>query len=797
MDLKGIVEDFIYQNDTNSYTIATFNIDLADAESSGKYFADEQITIVGYLPFVAPGDSLKIIGSIVTHKDYGEQFKVDSFEKLMPEGTVALEKYLSSGTIKGIGPATARKIIERFGEETIHIFKFEPQKLALVKGISETKAIEMGEEFNQKWNLWQIVGFLEKFGIGANNAQKIYDALGADATKKIDENPYILIDIVYGVDFKKIDEYAINYGISRDSESRIKSGIKYSLLVASINGHTCVQKESLLVYAESLLEVDRSTLENCLINLNVQKEIFIESREDEIGINKTSNNIEDSYDETIDGEERINNEWVYLYPFYKGEQNISERLLRLQNFKNIKYIKNFKSEIKKAEKNLSIHLSEMQRDAIEQINDNNVCIITGGPGTGKTTIIKCLIDIYRSKGRKVVLAAPTGRAAKRMTETTGEEAKTIHRLLEIGKIDDDKLSNIDAEIDAIDCDVLVIDEMSMVDIFLMNYIAKALFLGSKLVLVGDSNQLPSVGPGSILKDLIESNQIPFISLNEIFRQAAKSKIIVNAHRVNNGESFIGCNNYEDDSLSDFFYVNEYNQDRTVKLVTSLCTDRLKNYGDYDFFTNIQVLTPTKKGKLGTKELNKILQESLNPFTPEISEKQYGNVVFREGDRVMQVKNNYDIYWERGSNRQVNKYFESKDLGVMPRNAIIPYESGTGIFNGEIGRVSYINFAEKQLEVDFDDGKTAWYAFTELDQLEHSYCITIHKAQGSEFDVVILVIPPASNMLLTRNLLYTGITRAKKLLVVIGNNNLVDKMIHNTETKKRNTGLKYKLKNLAN
>ena len=422
MELKGQIEEFIYQNEANSYTIAVFQTQKQDL-----------VTIVGYLPFIAVGDSLKLEGKMVVHQEYGEQFKVESFEKLMPETAAALEKYLASGTIKGIGPVTAHKIIEKFGEDSINIFKFEPLRLAEIKGISKDKAYDIGEEFNEKWELWQIVGFLEKFGIGANNSKKVFDALGKDAVEKIEDDPYILIDIVYGVDFHKIDRIALEIGIQKDSDSRIKSGIKYALLLASYNGNTCVQKESLIVYVEGLLEVDRKLIENVLINLNMQKEIVIEDFKGE--------------------------EWVYLYPFYKAETNIAERLMKLQNFKNIKYIKNFKEEINKQETKQNIKLSEKQFEAIEQINENNVCIITGGPGTGKTTIIKCMLDLYKNHKKNVVLCAPTGRAAKRMTETTGEEAKTIDRLLEIGKIEQNKLESIDTDISVIDADVLVIHEM--------------------------------------------------------------------------------------------------------------------------------------------------------------------------------------------------------------------------------------------------------------------------------------------------------------------------------------------------
>lgn len=741
MELKGQIEEIIYQNESNSYTIAVFQTD-----------DQEVITVVGYLPFIAVGDSLKLQGKMVVHQEYGEQFKIETFEKIMPESAAALEKYLASGTIKGIGPATAKKIIDKFGEETLTVFKFEPLRLAEIKGISKDKAYEIGEEFNEKWEVWQIVSFLEQFGIGANNSKKVYDSLGVNAVEKIQENPYVLVDIVYGINFNNIDKIAMQIGIPLDSDYRIKSGIKYALLVASYNGNTCVQKDNLITYVKSILEVDEERIEDNLINLDVASEIHIVEKDED--------------------------KWVFLEPLYKAEKNIAERLIVLRDSENTKYIKNFENEIKKHEEKIDIELSEKQFEAIKQINENNVSIITGGPGTGKTTIIRCVIELYKTYRKKVVLCAPTGRAAKRMSETTGEEAKTIHRLLEIGKFEEDKLGSIDTDVSPVDADILVVDEMSMVDVFLMNYLVKAIYLGTKVIFVGDPNQLPSVGPGSILKDLIDSNQFATVHLDKIFRQAAKSKIIVNAHNVNDGISFIGRKDYEENSENDFFYINETNQDKMLYQVLSLSKERLKNYGDYEFFKNIQVLTPTKKGKMGTKELNQSLQSILNPKVDEIEEKAYGQIIFREGDRVMQIKNNYDIYWEKGS-----------------RNDLKTYEAGTGVFNGEIGRIIKINSNERQMEVEFDDGKVAWYAFSELDQLEHAYAITIHKAQGSEFDVVILVVPQSSNMLLTRNLLYTGLTRAKKLLIVIGNKNLIEFMINNCDTKKRNTGLKIKFENV--
>lgn len=619
MEIIGQIEEFIYQNESNNYSIAVFSLEESN----------DVITVVGYLPFITVGDTLKLKGKFVIHQEYGEQFKIDTFEKMMPKSAAALEKYLASGTIKGIGPATARKIVDKFGEDTLNIFKFEPMRLSEIKGISKDKAYEIGEEFNEKWEVWQIVSFLENFGIGANNSKKVYDALGINAVEKIQENPYILVDIVYGVNFNNIDKIAMQIGIPLDSDYRIKSGIKYALLIASYNGNTCVQKENLITYVKNILEVDEDRIEDNLINLEVTSEIH-----------------------TVNQDEIT---WVFLEPLYKAEQNIAQKLVALRDFNNVKYIKNFENEIRKYEDKLAIELSEKQFDAIKQVNENNVCIITGGPGTGKTTIIKFMIEIYKAHKKKVVLCAPTGRATKRMSETTGEDAKTIHRLLEIGKFEEDKLGSIDTDVTPVDADILVVDEMSMVDVFLMNYLSKAIFLGTKVIFVGDPNQLPSVGPGSILKDLIDSEKFKIVKLNKIFRQAAKSKIIVNAHNVNNGINFIGNKNYEENSENDFFYINESNQDKILYQILSLCKERLKNYGDYEFFKSIQVLTPTKKGKLGTRELNKCLQAELNPKVEGIEEKTYGDVIFREGDRVMQIKNNYDIYWEKGSRDNLKTY----------------------------------------------------------------------------------------------------------------------------------------------
>lgn len=468
MEITGEIRDIIYKNEVNSYTIAEFETD------------EEATIVVGYLPFINSGDTLKLIGKFVEHKEYGRQFKIDTFEKMMPQTLEALERYLANGTIKGIGEALAKRIINKFGEQTIHVFKYEPHKLSEIRGISENKAKEMSESFIENWEVWQIVGFLERFNIGAEYAKKVFDLFGTKAIQEIESNPYLLIDLAKGVDFKQIDKMALDLGISYDNEKRIKSGIKYGLIRSTYNGNSCVLKDNLIEFVINLLDVTTENIEDNLINLKVNNEIVIETRENE--------------------------QYVYLSSFYNAEEEIAFRINRLQNAKNVKKISNIDKELKEIEKISSIELSSRQKEAVKLINENNVTIITGGPGTGKTTIIKTIIDIYEGKGKKVVLCAPTGRAAKRMTETTGKEASTLHRLLEIGKIDEDSLYKKAGEYEGapIDGDLIIVDEVSMVDMFLMGYLLKCIYQGTKLVLVGDSDQLASVGPGSVLKDLINS-----------------------------------------------------------------------------------------------------------------------------------------------------------------------------------------------------------------------------------------------------------------------------------------------------
>ena len=667
MELKGEIKEIIFQNEINSYTIAVMETEF------------EELTVVGYLPFITIGDSLKLEGKYVEHPEYGRQFKIETFEKIMPETLDSLERYLGNGTIKGVGPATAKRIVDYFGDETLYVLKFEPEKLGNVKGITRNKGLEIAAQFNENWELWQIVGFLEKFGIGVQNSKNVYKALGVNAIEEIEANPYVLIDVANNVDFKLIDKMALEMGVALNNEKRIRSGIKYALIRATYNGHCAVTEDNLYDFVRNLLNVENEDIENAIINMKAKQEIYIE--------------------------ERDGNTWVYLYYYYEVEENIAGKLLTLDKAKNMKKISHLNKEIKEIEKKTNIFLSEKQKEAIEAVNNNNVCIITGGPGTGKTTIIKTIIELYKKHKKKAVLCAPTGRAAKRMTETTGEEAKTLHRLLEIGKIEDEgNFPNVNFDIAPLDADVVIIDEMSMVDVFLMNYLVKALYQGTKLILVGDVDQLPSVGPGNVLEDLINSEQITTITLNKIFRQAAKSKIILNSHRINNGETFVRKEDSEEELNEDFFFIKETNQEKILEQVISLCSGRLKKMGDYDFFKNIQVITPTKKGLLGTKDLNRALQENLNPHSEKKAEKNVLGTIFRVGDKVMQVKNNYDIYWEKN------------------------IENGTGVFNGELGTITKIDDLEKQIKVKFDDDKVVWYQYAELDQLEHAYAITVHKAQ---------------------------------------------------------------------
>ena len=667
--VTGYVERIKYRNEDNGYSV----LSVADG--------GEEYILVGTFPYISEGERIEATGRMVEHSIYGEQLAVESYEIKAPEDTLAIERYLGSGAIKGIGAALAKRIVKKFKADTFRIMEEEPERLAEVKGVSERMAMEISSQVEEKRDMRQAMVFLQQYGISMNLAVKIYQHYGPKMYSVIQENPYQLADDIQGVGFKIADEIAAKVGIFTDSDYRIRSGLFYALLQATGNGHTYLPEEELFANASALLNVEPEHMEKHLVDLQMEKKLVVKEK---------------------DGK-RI----IYPAQFYYMELNTARMLHDLNIHSKINE-ENVKKRLKKITEAEKIELDELQEQAVMEAVSNGLLIITGGPGTGKTTIIKSIIDIYIKHNNKIVLAAPTGRAAKRMTETTGIEASTLHRLLEIGKINDDGLykKSQDYQGTPIDADIVIVDEMSMVDMFLMNYLLQSVYLGTKLILVGDSDQLPSVGPGSVLQDIIKSGKITTIHLDKIFRQAAKSKIIVNAHRINEGEGFISKEEMEEGAKDDFFFINETSQDKMIKQVISLCSGRLKKYGNYDFFENIQVLTPTKKGPLGTKELNKSLQEVLNPAEDKKKERNTGNTIYRVGDRIMQVKNNYDIYWERHSNN----------------------ETGTGVFNGEFGTILDIDEKDKNVEIRFDDDKIAWYQFTDLEQIEHSYSITIHKAQ---------------------------------------------------------------------
>ena len=736
--LKGYVDHIRFRNEDNGYTVLSLDVD-----------GDEE-TVVGSFPFLNDGEYISLEGDYVDHPVHGPQFQMRTYEIVAPDDIDSMERYLGSGAIKGVGPALAKRITKKFKMDTFRVIEEEPERLAEVKGISEKKARAIAVEFSEKQEMRQAMMFLSGYGINNNLAVKIYKEYGDHLYTIIQENPYKMTDDIAGVGFKIADEIAKKVGIGSSSDYRIISGIFYTLMRALNEGHVFLPKRILCRNAAHILGVTPEDIEEHLLEMMIDRKIVIEE----------------------DEETR-----VYAAPQYHMEVNTARMLLDL----NIHYdvsISEVETMIAMIEETEQITFAEKQKEAIHAVAQDSIVVLTGGPGTGKTTTINGMIQYFEHEGLDIRLAAPTGRAAKKMTEATDKEASTLHRLLGLGKLDDEGIytRHSDYEGAPIDADVIVVDELSMVDMFVMSYLLDCIYLGTKLILVGDTDQLPSVGPGSVLKDIISSEKISTVHLDKIFRQAARSKIIVNAHRVNNGQKFIQKDDSElsENAKEDFFFIKENNQEKILEQVLSLCNGRLKKFGDYDFFENIQVLTPTKKGMLGTKELNKSLQQELNPPREGEPEKASMGVIFRIGDRIMQTKNNYDMYWERREGDSI--------------------ETGNGVFNGEIGTITNINEKEKNIRIKFDDDKVCWYEFNDLEQIDHSYCITIHKAQGSEFDVVIMAIPPSAPMLMTRNLLYTGITRAKKLLIIVGMEKVVQYMIQNVDSKKRNTGLEYKLKN---
>ena len=728
--LTGYVEHIIYRNADNGYTV----LNLVSGE--------EEITCVGIFSAIAEGENIEASGDYTDHPTYGTQFKVQSFEEKAPEDREAIERYLGSGAIKGIGLALAARIVRRFKEDTFRIIEEEPERLAEVKGISERKAMEIANQVNQKRDLRQAMIFLQQFGITMNLAVKIYHKYGQEVYGILKENPYRLADDIEGVGFKTADDIAAKAGIRTDSDFRVRSGILYTLLQASGDGHTYLPKEELTTKASELLGIEPEIIEKNYMDLSIDRKIIMKQCGEQVQI--------------------------YAASFYYMEANAAAMLRGL----NITYDvadAEIEQRIHKIEKKTGMQLDEHQVQAVKEAVKNGLLVITGGPGTGKTTTINTIIRYFEMEGMDIFLAAPTGRAAKRMSETTGFEARTIHRMLELNGGMEGSAGFERNETNPLETDVVIIDEMSMVDITLMNSLLKAVAAGTRLILVGDINQLPSVGPGSVLKDIIESGACNVVMLTKIFRQASTSDIIVNAHKINRGEEVT-----LDNKSMDFFFLKRYEADIIINVVLQLVKQKLPKFVDATPY-DIQVLTPMRKGLLGVDRLNGILQRYLNPPDKSKREKEHGDMVFREGDKVMQTKNNYQLEWE------------------ITTKFGLTVDKGMGIFNGDMGIIVEINDFAETMTVEFDEGRKVEYSFKLLDELELAYAITIHKSQGSEYPAVVIPLLNGPSMLMNRNLLYTAVTRARKCVTLVGNEATFFQMVRNTSQQKRYSGLCDRLK----
>ena len=723
--IQGYVDHIIYRNTENGYTVLVLICE------------EEELTCVGVFSDIVEGENIEAKGEFTDHPVYGRQFKVSSFEEKAPEDEIAIERYLGSGAIRGIGLALAARIVRRFKKDTFRIIEEEPERLAEVKGISERKAMEIADQVNAKKDLRQAMIFLQQYGISTTLAVKIYNFYGSKIYSVLKENPYQMAEDIEGVGFKTADEIASRAGIRTDSDFRIRSGILYVLLQSSSEGHTFLPMEELTVRTSQLLEVEGEHIEKHYMNLAIDRKIMMRQKEDVTQ--------------------------VYASTFYHMEANTAAMLKALDVTYDVKD-EEIERRVKRIEKQTKIELDEQQICAVKEAVRNGLLIITGGPGTGKTTTINTIIRYFEMEGMDIFLAAPTGRAAKRMSETTGFEARTIHRMLEVNGGIEGTGGFERNEQNPLETDVIIIDEMSMVDITLMYALLKAVLAGTRLILVGDVNQLPSVGPGSVLKDIIESNQFHTVKLNKIFRQASTSDIIVNAHKINNGEEVA-----LDNKSMDFFFLKRYEADKIINVTLQLIKQKLPKFVDATEY-DIQVLTPTRKGLLGVERLNTVLQMYLNPEDASKREKEYGGIIFREGDKVMQIKNNYQLEWEIRS-----KYGLSID-------------KGTGVFNGDTGIIEEINYFAETMTVSFDEGKMVEYPFKLLDELELAYAITIHKSQGSEYPAVVIPLFQGPRMLLNRNLIYTAVTRAKKCVTIVGDDEVFQTMVHNNSQLKRYSGL---------
>lgn len=750
--VKGYVEKIKYRNEDNGYTV----LSVTGADDGEEYI------LVGTFSYISEGELVEASGHMTEHPIYGEQLAVESYELMVPEDTVSMERYLGSGAIKGIGAALASRIVKKFKSDTFRIMEEEPERLAEIKGISEKMAMAIGEQVEEKKDMRQAMMFLQNYGISMNLAVKIYQEYGPAMYTVLKTNPYKLADDIPGVGFKMADEIASKIGIFTDSDFRIKCGILYTLLQASANGHTYLPEEELVRQAAELLLVEPDSIGKHLMDMQMDKRLVVK----EI---KKADNSEEPQEKT----ERQ----VYASQYYYTELNTARMLhdLNISGTEPEEEIRRCLASIQQQEK---IELDELQIQAVIEAVNRGLLIITGGPGTGKTTTINTMIRYFERGDMEILLAAPTGRAAKRMTEATGYEARTIHRLLELSGMPDTSEKGHTSsmhfernEENPLDADVIIIDEMSMVDIHLIHALLKAVNVGTRLILVGDVDQLPSVGPGNVLRDMIESGCFPVVKLTRIFRQAAQSDIIVNAHRINGGERIpLGK------PSKDFLFIRREDPNAIINAMITLVREKLPKYVNADVF-DIQIMTPMRKGALGVERLNGILQDFLNPPAPGKAEKESGGTTFREGDKVMQIKNNYQIEWTT-----VNRYG-------------IPVDKGAGVFNGDMGIIRQINTFAELVTVEFEEGKQVEYSFKQLEELELAYAITIHKSQGSEYPAVVIPVWSGPRMLMTRNLIYTAVTRARSCVCLVGVPEVFQQMVDNAQEQKRYSGLKTRIEEI--
>ncbi|SFQ29789.1 exodeoxyribonuclease V alpha subunit [Lachnospiraceae bacterium XBB1006] len=733
-ELQGYVSNVRYRNEENGYTV----FDIVSDE--------EEYTAVGYIGGLEPGISLLLRGEMGVHPSYGEQFQVSSYEELAPADAVEMERYLGSGAIKGIGVALAARIVKRFKEDTFRIIEEEPERLAEISGISEKKAMDIADQMQRKKDLRQAMMFLQKYGIQMTLGVRIYQKYGLEMYRIINDNPYRIADEIPGVGFKRADEIATKVGIRVDSDYRIRSGIVYTLQQAVAYGHTFLPWEKMLKMATDILGVEEEAIGTQVENLAMERKLILQKRE---------------------GCEYPD---VYLASFFYMEQKAARMLRKLDVTypgKEAELTRFLELE----EKEQGITLDDMQKQAIRSAVQEGLLILTGGPGTGKTTIINAIIRYFEMQNLDIALAAPTGRAAKRMSEVTGIEAKTIHRLLEIGGgLEQQGAFGRDEE-NPLEYDVVIIDEMSMVDINLFYALLKALVAGTRLILVGDADQLPSVGPGSVLRDMIEANTVPVVRLNKVYRQGEESSIVVNAHCINQGKMVA-----LDNKNRDFFFLKRYDANQVINVTLQLILQKLPGYVDASPY-DIQVMTPTRKGLLGVEHLNEVLQHYLNPESPSKEEKKVGNTLFREGDKVMQTKNNYQLPWE-----VTNRYH-------------VVIDQGMGVFNGDTGIIHKIDHAMERVEVLYEEARVVVYPFAQLDELELAYAVTVHKSQGSEYPAVVIPLLQGPKPLMNRNLLYTAVTRAKRCVTLVGDEHVFTQMVENGQQLTRYSGLKERMREI--